>query len=38
MSPDERDRAWAFARGFYLDHNADPERYARARAALSRRE
>ena len=38
MSRDERDRAWAFARGYYFDHNADPERYARARAALSRGE
>ncbi len=35
MSFEARRSAWAFARGYYFDHNSDPERYRRAATALS---
>ena len=34
MSPEARRSAWAVAQGYYFDHNSDPERYVRVRAAL----
>jgi hypothetical protein len=34
MTAESRRRAWTFARGYYFEHNTDPERFARARAAL----
>jgi hypothetical protein len=34
MTPAERRNAWAFADGYYFQHNIDPVRYERTRQAL----